>query len=349
MSTAPRRSRPICSARRRGHREHGVGRPRVAEHGARGRVLLVGDQRAQPRARLDDDRHPARPSLPDDRGNERDAAFTGCGLPRHADGRRPLRRGSAPAEPNPPPRHGVRSPAQRRDPSVMRPAATPRSRPGTPAVRHQSSGRVRIARAVVRHRHGVLPVRGPAAVRRDDRPAVVELAGLRVARGQHRLDGQRHAPARAAGPARGHRGWAGTGPCASRVPMPWPPYSCDDAVGDAVAPAGRLGGGLHGVRDVGQPRARRGPPRSRPAAPPRHAADRARSAGAPVPTASVTAASPCQPVDDRPAVDRQQVAVGEDLRRSTGCRARSARSPRRRSTPGSRGSRGTTARRRRPG
>ena len=94
--------------------------------------------------------------------------------------------------------------------------------------------------------------------------------------------------------------------------MPWPPYSSDDPVDDAVAPTGLLGGDLYGVRDVGQARAgadrrdpglqrllaRRGQGEVGGRSGARHQRDR-------------RVAVP--PVDDRPAVDRQQVAVGEDL------------------------------------
>ena len=125
------------------------------------------------------------------------------------------------------------------------------------------------------------------------------------------------------------------------VPMPWPPYSRDDAV---VEPSRRpaCSAAVWTAYETSVSR-----PPARTAAMPAHsassqAADRARSAGAAVPTASVTAASPCQPSRIAP----QSTETGRRRRgpaRSTGCRARSARSPTRRSSPGSRGSPGTTA------
>jgi hypothetical protein len=92
-----------------------------------------------------------------------------------------------------------------------------------------------------------------------------------------------------------------------------PAVLLDDAVRGAVAAPGGLRSGLHGVRDVGEacvgpdgrdpgvqglPARRRQRQVGR-----RDGADGERDGGVAVPA-----------LDDRPAVDRQEVAVGEDLR-----------------------------------
>ena len=111
-----------------------------------------------------------------------------------------------------------------------------------------------------------------------------------------------------------------------------PAVPVDDAV-----PAGPADRGLDGVarcRSAGRARRRcrerrrRCRPTSHPG-PPRSSGS---SRGAIAPTPTVIAASPCHPVQYRPAVHRDDVALAQHHARRTGWRARSAHSPTRRST-----------------
>ena len=151
-------------------------------------------------------------------------------------------------------------------------------------------------------------------------------------------------PVRAACPA--GRGWAGTGPCASPVPIPCPPCSRSDAVEHAVAsarpappPVPRRCG------DVGRAgRPGDAPPRSPPAAPPRTLA-RQRRDRPPRSAPPTCRRSPPRRRASRRRSRRSQPTGGRPQREpgsKPGCRARSARSLTCRSTPGSRDSPGTT-------
>ena len=80
-------------------------------------------------------------------------------------------------------------------------------------------------RPVVSDRDGVLEMRGPAAIGGHHGPPVLEQDRLR--RRPASPSARSPAPCPAVSRARGPpgRSWALAGPCASRLPMPWPVYS----------------------------------------------------------------------------------------------------------------------------
>ena len=249
---------PDLLGRRRVDLGHDVGGPRVADGGPGRGVELVGDQRAQPGPGLDDDLDALGPESLDDLGHQGHPAFA---APRftgnsHGSGWSSRDFGTHAGEPSP-----AVGPALPFCDRVLTPIA------GEPI----QAGRVRMCgpSSVIATECSQCTARAPSAVTTVQPSSSSRVSG--VARGEHRLDRQRHARAQpralprlaVVGQERVH---------VHRRADAVAAVLRDDPVVGAVAQRRLLARALHGVRDVGQPapagRSRRSRRAARPRRPP---------------------------------------------------------------------------------